>query len=70
VNVETGEQSEQWIHTHIHHTSRKSLNESCMSARMLMTTVFCNRKGGADDGIHTTRDHTNVISVFRNTKNA
>jgi hypothetical protein len=27
VNVETKEQSKQWMHTHIHQTSQKSLNK-------------------------------------------
>jgi hypothetical protein len=40
VNVETTEQSKQWM-THIHQTHRKSI----LSARMLMATVFWDRKG-------------------------
>jgi hypothetical protein len=31
--------------THINHTSRKSLNKSCLPARKLMVTAFCDRKG-------------------------
>jgi hypothetical protein len=31
--------------THIHQTNRKSLNKRCLSARKLMATVFCDRKG-------------------------
>jgi hypothetical protein len=31
VNVETKEQSKQWMHTHIHQTSQKSLNKRCLS---------------------------------------
>jgi hypothetical protein len=30
VNVETKEQSEQWIHIHIHQTSHRSLNKCCL----------------------------------------
>jgi hypothetical protein len=34
-----------------------------MSARKLMATVFLDRKG-ADGGIHATRDHNNIASIF------
>jgi hypothetical protein len=44
VNAETEEQSKKWIHT-LHQTSRNSLKKRCLSARKLMATVFCDRKG-------------------------
>jgi hypothetical protein len=30
VNVESKEQSKQWIHTHTHQTSQKTLNKVCL----------------------------------------
>jgi hypothetical protein len=43
VNVETKEQSKQWMHTHSPNKP-KSLNKHCQSARKLMETVFWDRK--------------------------
>jgi hypothetical protein len=40
MNVEIKEQSKQWMHTHIHQTSRKCLNKRCLPARKLTATVF------------------------------
>jgi hypothetical protein len=42
VNVETKEQSKQWMHTH---SPSKSLNKLCLPARKLMETVFWHRRG-------------------------
>jgi hypothetical protein len=39
VNVETIEQSKQWIHTHSPNKP-KSVNKCCLSGRNLMATVF------------------------------
>jgi hypothetical protein len=44
VNAETEEHSKKWMHT-LHQTNRNSLNKRCLSARKLMATVFCDRKG-------------------------
>jgi hypothetical protein len=44
VNVDTKEQSKQWMHTHSPNKPKK-LNKCCLPARKLMTTVFWDRKG-------------------------
>jgi transposase len=44
VNVETKEQSKQWMHTHSLN-KLNILNECCLSARKLMETDFWDRKG-------------------------
>jgi hypothetical protein len=44
VNVETKEESKQWMHTHSPNKPR-ILNERCLPARKLMATVFWDRKG-------------------------
>jgi hypothetical protein len=43
MNVETKEQSEQWMHTRLPNNPKKS--EQTLSARKLMVTVFWDRKG-------------------------
>jgi hypothetical protein len=65
VNVETKEQSMQWMHTYSPNTPKKFKQTS---ARKLMATVFWDRKGM--DEIHATRDRSNFMSVLRNTKKA
>jgi chorismate-pyruvate lyase len=44
VNVETKEQSKQWMHTHSLNKP-KNLNKLCLPKRKLMATVFWDRKG-------------------------
>jgi hypothetical protein len=44
VNVETKEQSKQWMHTHIHQTRQKSLKKCCLPARKLLAILFWDRK--------------------------
>jgi hypothetical protein len=56
VKVETKEQSKQWMHRHLPNKPEKFKQ---MSARNLMVTVFCNRKG-ADSGIHATRNRSTL----------
>jgi hypothetical protein len=43
VNVETKEQSKQWIHTHSPNKPKKS--KRTLSTRKMMATVFWERKG-------------------------
>jgi type VI protein secretion system component VasA len=57
VNVETKEQSKQWMHTMLKQT---------VSSRKLMETLRQERK--ADGGIHGKHDHNSVRRVLRNTK--
>jgi hypothetical protein len=64
MNVETKEQSKQWIHTHSPRKP-KNLNKR-LSARKVMATFSGTRKS-VDGGIHATRDHNNVRNVLRNT---
>jgi hypothetical protein len=46
LNVETKEQSQPKSRcTHVHQTSRRSLNKSCLPVRKLIATVFWDRKG-------------------------
>jgi hypothetical protein len=54
--------------THIHQTSQKSLNKRCLLCQKADGNCFLDQKSSADSGIHATRDHNNVRSVFRNTK--
>jgi hypothetical protein len=62
VNVETKEQSKQWMHTY----SPKKLKQT-LSARKLMAAVFWHRRS-TDGEIHATRNRNNLRSVLRNTK--
>jgi hypothetical protein len=43
VNIETKEQSKQWMHTHLLNNPKKF--KQTLSARKLMATVFWGRKG-------------------------
>jgi hypothetical protein len=43
VNIETKEQSKQWMHTHQARQAQKVNN--CLPARKLMAAVFWDRKG-------------------------
>jgi hypothetical protein len=63
VNVETRSSQSSGC-THIHQTSRKSLNKP----QETDSICFLSQERGADGGIHATRDHSNVRSVLRNTK--
>jgi hypothetical protein len=47
--------------THIHQTSRRSLNK-----RLPESNCFLGQERNADGGIHATRDHSNVRSLLRN----
>jgi hypothetical protein len=66
MNVETKEQSEQWMHTHLPNMPKKF--KQMLSARKLMTTIFWVRKGVLMVEFMATRDHNNITSVLRNTK--
>jgi hypothetical protein len=66
VNVETEEQSKQWMHTHSPSKTKKLKQTSaCQNAD---SNCFLEQQRSADGGIHVTRDHNNVRSVLRNTK--
>jgi hypothetical protein len=62
VNVETKEQSKQWMHTHSLNKPNKLNN--CLPARKLMATVFWYRKGVLMvNVIHATTDHNNITCI-------
>jgi hypothetical protein len=63
VNVETKEQSKQWMHTHSPNKFKQT--STCQKADDKYVLV---QERSADGGIHATRDHSNVRSVLRNTK--
>jgi hypothetical protein len=65
VNVETKEQSKQWMHTYSPNKPKKF--KQTLSTRMLKE-LFLGQERCADDSIHTTRDHNNVRSVLQNAK--
>jgi hypothetical protein len=64
VNVETEEQSKQWMHTH---SPNKQKKVKKMSARKLMATVFWDRKGVLMVEF-IQQGTSNVRSVLQNTK--
>jgi hypothetical protein len=67
VNVETKEQSKQWMHTHSPNKPIKF--KQTLSARKLMDcNCFLGKETSADGGIHAIRGYNNVRSVLRNTK--
>jgi hypothetical protein len=53
---------------HAHTTNKQKDFKQSFSAKELMATLFWERNG-ADGGINARRDHNNVRSVLRNTKN-
>jgi hypothetical protein len=66
VNVETKEQSKQWMHAHSPNKLKKFKQTSaCQKAD---GNCFLGQESSADGGIHATRDHGNVGSVLQSTK--
>jgi hypothetical protein len=66
VNVETKEQSKQWMHTRSPNKPKKFKQTStCQQAD---GSCFMRQERSADGGIHAARDHNNIRSVLRNTK--
>jgi hypothetical protein len=62
VNVETKEQSKQWMHTHSPNTPKKvQINLVCQKAD---GSCFLGQERSADGGIQATREHSNVQSVL------
>jgi hypothetical protein len=66
VNVEAREQSKQWMFTHPPDKLKKF--EQTSAHQKADGTCFLDQERNADDGIHVTRDHSNVRSVLQNTK--
>jgi hypothetical protein len=66
VNVQTEEQSKQWMHTHSPIKPKKFLtNVACQKAG---PKCFLGQERSADGGIYTTRGRHNFRSVLHNTK--
>jgi hypothetical protein len=66
VNVETKEQSKQWMH--IHSSNKLKMFKQILSAcQKADGNYFLGQERSADGGIHAKRDHNNVRSVLRNT---
>jgi hypothetical protein len=65
VNIETEEESKQWMHTH---SPAKPKKIKQTSARKPMATVFWDRKEVLKVGILATGDQNNVRSVLRNSR--
>jgi hypothetical protein len=66
VNVETNEQSKQWMHTHSPKKPKKFKQISI--CEKVGGDCFLGQERSADGGVHATRDHNNARSVLRNTK--
>jgi ribosomal protein L4 len=68
VSVETKGQSKQWMHTHSPNKTKnfKQILSACQKAD---DNCFLGQEESADGRIHAIRDHNNVKSVLRNTKN-
>jgi hypothetical protein len=67
VNVETKEQSKQWMHTHLPDKPKK-VKQTLSACQKADDICFLGPGRSADGGIHATRDHNNVRSVLRNSK--
>jgi hypothetical protein len=65
VNVETKEQSKQWIHTHSSNKPKKCKQTSAY--QKAHSNCFLGQERSADGGIRARRGHNNAKSVLRNT---
>jgi hypothetical protein len=63
VNVETREQSEQWMYTHSP-DKPKTFKQTLSACQKADGSCFLGQERSADGGIHATRDHRNVTSVL------
>jgi hypothetical protein len=68
-NVETKVQSKLWMRTHSSNKPKKfkQMLSDCLEAD---GSNFLGQERSADGGIHAKRDHSNIRSVLRNTKNS
>jgi hypothetical protein len=67
VNVETKEQSKQWMRTHSPNKPKK-FKQTLSSCQKADDICFLGQERSADVGIHASRDPNNVTSVLRNAK--
>jgi hypothetical protein len=63
MNVETKEQSEQWMYTHS--PSKPTNFKQTLSASQLLCNSSLRQERGPDGGTYVTRDYNNVRNVFR-----
>jgi hypothetical protein len=62
VNVETKEQSKQWMHTYSPNKLKKF--KQTFACQKADDNCFLRQERSADCGIHATRDHNDVRSVW------
>jgi hypothetical protein len=67
VNAETKEQSKQWMHTHSPNKQKK-FKQTLSSCQKADGNCFLGQERSTDGGIYAKRDHDNVTSLLRNTK--
>jgi hypothetical protein len=67
MNVETKEQSKQWMHTHSPNRLVK-FKQTLYACQKADGNCFLRQERSADGGIHATRDHNNIRTILQNTK--
>jgi hypothetical protein len=67
VNVEIKEQPKQWMHTHSPNKLKK-FKQTLSACQKADGNCFLGQERSADAGNPATKDHINVTSVLRNTK--
>jgi hypothetical protein len=67
VNVETKEQSKQWMHT-CSPNKPKNFKQTLSACQKADGNRFLGQESSADGGIHVTQDHSNIRSVLWNNK--
>jgi hypothetical protein len=68
VTVETKEQPQHWMHTHSQN-KRKNFEQTLPACQKADGNCFLGQERRANGGVHITRDHNNVRSALRKTKN-
>jgi hypothetical protein len=68
VDIETKEQSKQWMHTHSPDKPKRFKQTSAKKLISAECNCFLGQERSADGGIYATRDQNNVKSIVQNTK--
>jgi hypothetical protein len=63
VNVETKEQSKQWLHTYSP-KKKKKFKQMLSTCQKTDGNCFLGQERSVNGGIHATRDHNNIRSVL------
>jgi hypothetical protein len=66
VNVETKEQSKQWIY--IHSSNKLKKFKQTFACQKADDNCFVGQERSADGGIHVAKDHSDIKNVLQNTK--